>query len=239
MSGALVPVTGCPVCVLPYRPELEELLAAGMSFARVSLQLGERQPPVPPREELAANAASHLLPAEQRRQRLAPRPLTPADPSGALELGIEALSARLRAGDLTHISTLPALASALARMRHEDRGGHQAELQHAYLIGLETAHQMCAALAPVLGPAGARRLRDAYTAAAGAALEEYRETGSYTVRTPAIALAADDGQPWAEWDQARIQALREEIDDEVIYQRLLARMRADPQRYYPPWSQPG
>lgn len=31
-----------------------------------------------------------------------------------------------------------------------------------------------------------------------------------------------------------VQALREEIGDEVIWQQLLAAMAADPQRFYPP-----
>jgi thioredoxin reductase (NADPH) len=35
-----------------------------------------------------------------------------------------------------------------------------------------------------------------------------------------------------------MQALREEIGDEVTWQRLLARMAAGPQRFYPPWAQP-
>jgi NTP pyrophosphatase (non-canonical NTP hydrolase) len=40
--------------------------------------------------------------------------------------------------------------------------------------------------------------------------------------------------PNAAWDRARMQALREEIGDEVIWQQLLAPMAADPQRFYPP-----
>jgi hypothetical protein len=38
--------------------------------------------------------------------------------------------------------------------------------------------------------------------------------------------------------RAWMQALREEIGDEVTWQRLLARMAAGPQRFYPPWAQP-
>jgi len=39
-----------------------------------------------------------------------------------------------------------------------------------------------------------------------------------------------------EGDRARFEALREEIGDEVIWQRFLARLRADPARYYPTWT---
>ena len=54
-----------------------------------------------------------------------------------------------------------------------------------------------------------------------------------------IRSSADvNGQPWAEWDRARMQALREEIGDEVIWQRFMTRMHADPARFYPPWAQP-
>src|SRR5258708_5084489 len=45
VTDALVPAASCPVCSLPYRAELEELLSQGMSFA-AALRLGDRQPPV-------------------------------------------------------------------------------------------------------------------------------------------------------------------------------------------------
>jgi hypothetical protein len=236
MPGALVTVADCRVCRLPYRAELEEMLAGGMSFARVALQLADRQPPVPAREELAAHAAGHLLPAAERRQSLAPRPLPPADPAAALELGIQVLTARLAAGDLTHIGTLPRIASTLADLRESRHAGQAAELQDAFVIAMETAITLCKALAPVLGSEGGRRLFAAYNRAVCDALAECKQTGSYTVRTPEVALLDADGMPWAAWDRARIEALREEIGDDVVFERLLARWRADPGRYYPPWQ---
>ena len=104
---------------------------------------------------------------------------------------------------------------------------------------METAIGLCEALAPVLGMEGARRLRDAYNRAVRDALAEHKETGSHTVRTPEVALLDDEGQPYAGWDRARLEVLREEIGDEVIYQRVLARLRGDPARYYPPWTAAG
>jgi hypothetical protein len=237
-TTALVPVNECHVCALPYRCELEEMLAFGMSFARVALQLAGREPPVPGREELAAHAAEgHLLPAAERAQLLTPRPLPPRDPVGALELGMQALTARIAAGDLTHIGTLPRIASSLAMLQDSRHASQAAELNNAFLTAVETANAMCAALAAVLGPEGARRLREAYGAAVRAALEEYKATGSCITRTPQVEFLDADGLPWAAWDRARLEALREEIGDEVIWQRLLARFRADPARYYPPWPQ--
>jgi hypothetical protein len=235
-TTVLVPVTGCPVCALPYRGELEALLASGMSFARVALQLADREPPVPAREELAAHVTSgHLLPAAERGQLLAPRPLPPRDPVGALELSIAALSARIAAGDLSHISTMPALASTLARLQEPAHAGQAAEMSNAFMVATETALAMCMALAPVLGLEGARRLREAYRAAVRAALEEYKAAGSCVTRTPQVEFADADGRPWTRWDRARVEALREEIADDLIFERLLARWRTDPGRFYPPW----
>ena len=55
---------------------------------------------------------------------------------------------------------------------------------------------------------------------------------------PPPPLAGAAGMPCAAWDRARMEVLREELCDELVWQRLLARMAADPQRYYPPWAQP-
>jgi hypothetical protein len=108
MSGALVPVGGCRACGLPYRAEVEELLAGGMSFARVTLALADRTPPAPGPDELAAHAAGHLLPAAARRQFLTPRP-PPADPVGALELSVGVLAARSQRGTSATLPRCPLL----------------------------------------------------------------------------------------------------------------------------------
>jgi hypothetical protein len=63
-----IPAASCPVCVWPHRGELEELLSRGISFAAATLRLGDPQPPVPSRDELAAHVSQgHLLPASERR----------------------------------------------------------------------------------------------------------------------------------------------------------------------------
>lgn len=45
--------------------------------------------------------------------------------------------------------------------------------------------------------------------------------------------------PYAAWDRAQMQALREENRDDVIWQQLLAAMAADPQRFYQPLATAG
>src|SRR5258706_6393619 len=116
----MVPAASCPVCSLPYRAELEELLSRGMSFAAVALRLGDRQPPVPGRDELAAHASQgHLLPAEERRQ-LVPQPpaisgvpVPPAaqlDPAAVLSDAIRPVHARATGGQnrpIPALGTLP------------------------------------------------------------------------------------------------------------------------------------
>lgn len=146
------------------------------------------------------------------------------------------LAARIAAGDLSYISAVPALASTLARLQEPAHAGQAAEVSNAFMVATETALAMCMALAPVLGPEGARRLRESYRSAVPDALAQYKQTGSSTPAASQVTLADSDGMPW-EGDRARVGALREEIGDDVIFERFLARLRADPARYYPPWSQ--
>lgn len=60
---------------------------------------------------------------------------------------------------------------------------------------------------------------------------------------PAVAVSAADHSVAADRDVPRgtrawMQALREEIGDEVTWQRPLAPMAAGPQLFYPPWARP-
>jgi hypothetical protein len=39
-------------------------------------------------------------------------------------------------------------------------------------------------------------------------------------------------------DRERLEVLREETGDEVVWQRFMARIGDNPERYYRPWAQP-
>src|SRR5258706_6726574 len=192
----MVPAASCPVCSLPYRAELEELLSRGMSFAAVALRLGDRQPPVPGRDELAAHASQgHLLPAGERRQLVAQPPaisgvpIPPAaqlDPAAVLSDAIRAVHARATAGDIRHVATLAPLLKAWAEYRGVAAGREQSRQQleaagAAIRLLMDAAHEMCMSLRPLVGISECHRLWGDYRAAASAAARVLSEGGAPSI----------------------------------------------------------
>lgn len=184
-----------------------------MSFAAAALRLGDRQPPVPGRDELAAHASQgHLVPAAERRQLSRPAisgvPLPALDPAAVLSDTIRAVHARVAAGDVRHASTLPPLLKAWSEYRDDAARRRQAN-EHLEAAGkaigllMDAARETCMSLRPLAGCDECLRLWEGYRSAAATAASVLQEGGSPVMCAPPPPLA-HDGDPYAEWDRARL-----------------------------------
>jgi len=237
--------------VSPYRAEIEEFQAGGFSYAHLALALGGRDVPVPDREAITAHSGGgHLLPGQERRSLLAPRLSRQRSPSGgvpaaaalegALDQALQGILGQIQAGDLSQAGSLTQVAGVLLKVHEASRRDSEpAARKHeaAFIAAVEIATGMFRNLSPVLGREGARRQAASFLSALRASVAIGEAAGGEPGRpcVPEPALFADgDGQPWASWDRERMKLFRAYLDDELIWQRFLADLKADPARYYPP-----
>lgn len=171
-------------------------------------------------------------------------PAATLDPAAVLSDAIRAVHARATAGDIRHVATLAPLLKAWAECRDVAGEREQARQQlqaagEAIRLMMDAARDLCWSLQPLVGPVQCQRMWNGYCQAFRATVDVPRQGGAPSPICPPLPpLAGFDGMPYAVWDRARMEVLHEEIDDEVIWQRLLARMAAEPQRFYLPWAQP-
>lgn len=236
----------CPVCASPYRAEIEGLQAGGYSYPRIALALAAREVPVPDRDAIAAHAAAgHLLTEHERSELLheaaqTTQPGSAVSLEAALDAALQSIVRQIQAGDLSRSGSLAQVATTLLRVREAESAAVAADLAQwraAFMAAVEAAHRVLNGLRPVLGDEGTRQQRIAFDAALRAELASWNVTSDEQLGAscaPDRSFADRDGVPWAAWDRERLKLFRDYLGDELLYERFLADLRADPARYYPP-----
>ena len=158
----------------------------------------------------------------------------------ALDAALQSIVRQIQAGDLSRSGSLAQVATTLPRVREGESAAARADLarwQAAFMAAVDAGHKVLTGLRPVLGDEGVRQQHIAFDSVLRAELASWNVSGAEQLaasRHPDQAFADRDGVPWAAWDRERLKLFRDYLGDELLYQRFLADLRADPARYYPP-----